>query len=365
MLRITKPTYDDEQAGILPISDVHNLLEVEGDQTKYLFEYLTHQSDRRSEDKWAEAGDLRKLKMEPPSRFANFSAILKCIAEETSWHIGLLNPTAQDKHIDTYYPVSSKHSVFSRPMYAYLYSPEDLYTAARVGVNATGAMDRYELWSPYSQKDTTRVGFSRDYYCRETSNHRTLMKNIRTYVRPYTAEAYLQIKGSDATYKYRSALNREESNVNEAWKQVEKWLRAGGINEIIRANNALNGHGHFQFPETTQALLDRMSTSGTEHKELTKDVSDFMYQVHIRNDNTCEITVFIRHRKSYGLTVDSIESQHLCPIEEVPKELMERIATLDAYNNTDDFIFGVGYMALKGSLYYIVVPPKAMPEDKI
>ena len=181
------------------------------------------------------------------------------------------------------------------------------------------------------------------------------MKNIRTYVRPYTAEAYLQIKGSDATYKYRSALNREESNVNEAWKQVEKWLRAGDINEII----------HFQFPETTQALLDRMSTSGTEHKEITKDVSDFMYQVHIRNDNTCEITVFIRHGKSQGLTVENVESQHLVPIDEVPKELMERIATLDAVNSTDDFIFGVGYMALKGSLYYIVVPAGKMPEDKI
>ena len=99
MLRITKPTYDDDEAGILPISDVHNLLEVEGDQTEYLFEYLT---ERRRE---LEARDL-----EPPSRFANFSGILKRIAEETSWHIGLLNPTAQDKHIYTYYPVTPKQS---------------------------------------------------------------------------------------------------------------------------------------------------------------------------------------------------------------------------------------------------------------
>ena len=355
MLRITKPTYDDDQAGILPISDVHNLLDVEGDQTRYLFDYLT--------SNMIESDDRFRSHRDAP-RFANFSAILKRIAEETSWHIGLLNPTAQDKHIHTYYPVSSKHSVFSKPLYAYLYSPDDLYTAARVGVNATGAMDRYELWSPYSRKDKAG-SFSQDHYQRETSQHFTLMKNIRKYVRPYTAEAYLQIKGSDATYKYRSALNREESNVNEVWKQVEKWLRAGGINEIIRANNALNGHGHFQFPETTQALLDRMSTSGTEHKELTKEVSDFMYQVHIRNDNTCEITVFVRHGKSQGLTVENVESHHLVPIDEVPKELMIRIATLDALDNVDDFILGVGYMALKGGLYYIVVPPNEMPEDKI
>ena len=144
MLRITKPTYDDDQAGILPISDVHNLLEVEGDQTRYLFDYLTSNviettqpiydlSSKNSSD------DRFRNHTEEPSRFLNFSAILKRIAKETSWHIGLLNPTVQDKHIDTYYLQSQKHSLFTKPFYAYLYSPDDLYTAARVGVNATGS----------------------------------------------------------------------------------------------------------------------------------------------------------------------------------------------------------------------------------
>tara|TARA_R100000951_G_scaffold29575_2_gene25564 strand:+ start:3092 stop:4090 length:999 start_codon:yes stop_codon:yes gene_type:complete len=251
---------------------------------------------------------------------------------------------------------------------AYVYMPEHCYTLGMVGYgdfragNHTDRKEEYAMWSPYIRNARVKSGSGQ--WRSSSSNMKTAVKNVGYYIRPHTSVSYLLIAGKTMVDMYTTTINGARHQVQYAMKKVTNepatfWTDLLNIHKAQKAE--------LQRPPKLSTILSNLLDDYTnqvgETQELLDKTTVNMLQVRTTVDgfevNKLKLNdrVTLNPSSAYG-NVELGAATTYTP-ETLPEQIGNKLSTLAMVHATTneediDFILGVGFVDVKGHLYYIV-----------